>query len=38
MRVCAQVMESDLSKMWDLISKPPQYKESKMTDFFDVRA
>lgn len=29
-------MESDLSKMWDTISKPPQYTDSKISDFFDV--
>jgi hypothetical protein len=32
-----QTMESDLVKMWESISKPAQYKESKISDFFEVR-
>ena len=31
-----EVLEQDLTKMWDSISKPPIYKESKLVDFFDV--
>jgi hypothetical protein len=31
-----ETMQADLDKMWDSISKPAQYKESKMTDFFEV--
>ena len=33
---CMQVLEQDLDKMWDSISKPHQYTDSKMKDFFDV--
>jgi hypothetical protein len=30
------VLEGDLDKMWDTISKPAQYTDSKLTDFFEV--
>ena len=32
-----ETMEADLVKMWDSISKPAQYVDSKLTDFFDVQ-
>eukprot|EP00798_Chlamydomonas_sp_ICE-L_P001565 gene1565-32947_t len=32
-----EVLEADLTKMWEGISKPSQYTDSKITDFFDVQ-
>eukprot|EP00197_Chlamydomonas_leiostraca_P006826 CAMPEP_0202877232 /NCGR_PEP_ID=MMETSP1391-20130828/30312_1 /ASSEMBLY_ACC=CAM_ASM_000867 /TAXON_ID=1034604 /ORGANISM="Chlamydomonas leiostraca, Strain SAG 11-49" /LENGTH=609 /DNA_ID=CAMNT_0049559227 /DNA_START=36 /DNA_END=1862 /DNA_ORIENTATION=- len=32
-----ETMEGDLGRMWDSISKPPQYTDSKLHDFFDVQ-
>lgn len=32
-----EVLSEDVHKMWDTISKPPQYADSKIDDFFEVR-
>ncbi|KAG1660222.1 hypothetical protein FOA52_005092 [Chlamydomonas sp. UWO 241] len=32
-----ETMEADLDKMWGGISKPAQYEDSKLSDFFDVQ-
>lgn len=32
-----ETMEADLIKMWDSISKPPQYVDSKISDFFELQ-
>lgn len=32
-----EVLSEDVHKMWDTISKPPQYTDSKIDDFFEVR-
>lgn len=31
-----EVLSEDVHKMWDTISKPPQYADSKIDDFFEV--
>jgi hypothetical protein len=31
-----EVLSEDVHKMWDTISKPPQYTDSKIDDFFEV--
>lgn len=31
-----EVLEADLARMWDSITKPAAYVGSSMTDFFDV--
>ena len=31
-----EVLSEDVHKMWDTISKPPQYVDSKIDDFFEV--
>lgn len=31
-----ETLETDLAKMWDTIRKPAQYKDSLLTDFFEV--
>lgn len=31
-----EVLSEDVHKMWDTISKPPQYEDSKIDDFFEV--
>ncbi|GAB4820674.1 hypothetical protein N2152v2_007720 [Parachlorella kessleri] len=31
-----QTWEADLGRMWDAITKPPQYEHTKFTDFFEV--
>lgn len=31
-----ETLETDLAKMWDTIRKPTQYKDSLLTDFFEV--
>ena len=33
-----EVLSEDVHKMWDTISKPPQYADSKIDDFFEVGA
>lgn len=33
-----EVLSEDVHKMWDTISKPPQYVDSKIDDFFEVGA
>lgn len=33
-----EVLSEDVHKMWDTISKPPQYVDSKIDDFFEVRS
>eukprot|EP00882_Tetradesmus_deserticola_P007485 GHRQ01007884.1.p1 GENE.GHRQ01007884.1~~GHRQ01007884.1.p1 ORF type:complete len:254 (+),score=99.95 GHRQ01007884.1:204-965(+) len=33
----AEVLAEDVHKMWDSISKPPQYVDSKLEDFFEVQ-
>ncbi|GAX72911.1 hypothetical protein CEUSTIGMA_g366.t1 [Chlamydomonas eustigma] len=32
-----ETMEADLIKMWESISKPAQYKESQINDFFEIQ-
>ena len=32
-----ETMETDLANMWASITKPAQYTESKISDFFDVQ-
>eukprot|EP00879_Flechtneria_rotunda_P005764 GHRR01006065.1.p1 GENE.GHRR01006065.1~~GHRR01006065.1.p1 ORF type:complete len:797 (+),score=315.22 GHRR01006065.1:159-2549(+) len=32
-----EVLSDDIYKMWDTISKPPQYVDSKIDDFFEVQ-
>jgi hypothetical protein len=32
----AEILAEDVHKMWDSISKPPQYVDSKLEDFFEV--
>jgi hypothetical protein len=32
----AEILGEDVNKMWDSISKPPQYEDSKLEDFFEV--
>lgn len=34
----AEILAEDVHKMWDSISKPPQYTDSKLEDFFEVRS
>lgn len=31
-----QILGEDVHKMWDSISKPPQYVDSRIDDFFEV--
>ncbi len=33
-----QILSEDVHKMWETISKPPQYVDSRIDDFFEVRA
>lgn len=33
-----EVLSEDVTKMWDSISKPPQYANSQISDFFEVGA
>uniref|UniRef100_A0A383VTW4 Protein ROOT HAIR DEFECTIVE 3 homolog n=1 Tax=Tetradesmus obliquus TaxID=3088 RepID=A0A383VTW4_TETOB len=33
----AEILAEDVHKMWDSISKPPQYTDSKLEDFFEVQ-
>ena len=37
MAMLAEVLAEDVHKMWDSISKPPQYVDSKLEDFFEVK-
>ncbi|KAF6265964.1 RHD3/Sey1 [Scenedesmus sp. NREL 46B-D3] len=37
MAMLAEVLAEDVHKMWDSISKPPQYVDSKLEDFFEVQ-
>jgi hypothetical protein len=31
-----ETWEADLARMWEAIAKPPQYEQTKFTDFFEV--
>lgn len=32
-----EVLEADLNRMWDSIAKPPQYQDTSLQEFFEVR-